>query len=89
MYFFAGINVLFTSATNLYFYCYGGDVATRNFAQYADSLFNVDWYKTPNHLQKFFILMIAETQRPLRFEGYRIIDINLNAFTNVRFFFIC
>lgn len=56
------INVLFTSSSNLYLYCFGGMVVTTNALKYADILFELDWYKMSNEHQKYFIIMIAETQ---------------------------
>lgn len=83
MYTIRGLNVLFTSTANLYLICLGGDVVSRNFIMYADCLFETDWYKMANPLQKYFIIMIAETQKPLYFDGYSIININLEAFSKV------
>lgn len=37
----------------------------------------------PKTFQKYFVIMIAETQRPIYLEGYGIIRISLEAFTKV------
>lgn len=78
------LNVFATSAANLYLYCMAGARLTTNCIMFSDALFESNWWKMPNHLQKYFILLIAETQKPLFLEGYGIIRITLEAFTKVR-----
>lgn len=58
-------------------------VVTNNALKYADILFESDWYKMSNEYQKYFIIMIAETQRPIYLDGYGIIRVSLEAFTRV------
>lgn len=77
------LNVIATSTANLYFYCFGGAVVTDNYGRFADVLFESNWYKMPNHLQKYFILMIADTQRPIYLDGYGLIRLSMEAFAKV------
>lgn len=79
-------NVLFASSSNLYLYCFGGMVVTDNALKYADIIFDSDWRRIPNDLQKYYIIMIGETQRPIYLDGYGIIRVSLEAFSKVRLF---
>lgn len=58
-------------------------MVTDNCIMFADALFETQWRKIPNHLQKYFIIMIAEAQKPIYLEGYGIIGLSLETFTKV------
>lgn len=77
------LNVIAISTANLYLYCFGGSVVTENCGMYADILFESDWYKMPIRLQKYYILMIANTQRPIHLEGHGLVRLSMEAFGRV------
>lgn len=83
IYFLTVLNVLVTSVANLYLYCFAGAIISNNCLLFADALFESNWHRMPKTFQKYFIIMIAETQRPIYLEGYGIIRISLEAFTKV------
>lgn len=74
------------SVTNLYLYCYAGATVTINCLKYSETLFEKDWYLMAVDLQKYLILMIRSTHRPLVFNGYGILKLNLETFTQVKVF---
>lgn len=86
LYLLTVFNVVFVSSSNLYFYSFGGSVVTENALKYADALFDLDWYTMPNEFQKFFIIMIGETQRPIYLHGYGLIRLSLDGFMRVNDF---
>lgn len=83
VYFITVLNCLITSSANLYLFCFAGCVATDNLIKFADALFESNWFRMPNHLQKYFIIMIAEAQKPFYFEGFGLVRLSLEAFTKV------
>lgn len=58
-------------------------MATESFAKMSDSLYDSDWHKLPIGLQKYFILMIANTQKPIYYHGFGVTILNLETFCQV------
>lgn len=81
----------FLSTANLYFYCYFGKIASESYEQMGDCLFFSNWVELPLELQKYFIVMIGNTQRPLYYHGFGIANMKLETFSIVTFliFFQC
>lgn len=77
------IYVTTIAITNLYFYCYFGDYTSNTFKDYPRYLFESNWYKLPIEYQKYFILIIASSQRPLTYDGFRLVSLNLETFLKV------
>lgn len=75
--------MVFVSTSNLYLYCFGGAVVTDSAEKYAKILFESNWYEMPNEFQRYFIIMIAETQRPIYLDGYQLIKLSLEGFMKV------
>lgn len=74
---FVAFFALTVSAANLFIYCYFGANATEDLLYSVDYLFKADWYKLPVNLQKYFILMIANTQKPIVFDGMGMMKVDL------------
>lgn len=66
--------------SNLFLYCYFGKLATDSYKEMADSLYEVNWHELPIELQKYFVLMIANTQKPLYYHGFGVATLNLETF---------
>lgn len=77
--------MILTSTSNLYFYSYAGAVITQNSLKYGDISYEGKWYKMSIPLQKHFIIMIAETQRPAFLDGYGFIRLNLEGYMKVSY----
>lgn len=69
--------------STLYLYCYFGKLATDSFMMMTDCLFESNWQNLSVHLQKYFILMIANAKRPFFYHGSKIATLNLETFTVV------
>lgn len=69
---------------NLFIYCYFGELATGSFEKMSDSLDDIDWYELPIELQRYFILMKANMQKPLHYHGFGVANLSLNTFITVR-----
>lgn len=80
---------LVVSVANFIIYCFFGKLSTESFANMSIALFEANWQMLPIKLQKFFIMMIANAQRPLYYHGFNVAILNLETFTKVRIFFIC
>lgn len=68
---------------NIFIYCYFGKSATDSYAKMTDYLMQLEWYEYPNGLQKYLILMIANTQTPVFYHGFNIAVLDLGTFTQV------
>lgn len=69
--------------STLLFYCYFGKVATESFEMMPDCVFGMNWYEQPIDLQKYFILMIRNMQRPVYYHGFEVAKLNLETFVKV------
>lgn len=67
----------------LLFYCYYGKVATESYAKMPDCLFNMHWYGLPIKLQKCFVLMIENMQKPIYYHGFEVATLDLGTFVQV------
>lgn len=69
--------------TNLFIYCYFGKLATESYEKMTDYLVQSNWYEHPNNLQKYLILIIANTQTPVVYHGFNIAVLDLQTFSKV------
>lgn len=69
--------------SNLFLYCYFGELATESFEKMYHSLNDIIWYKLPIELQKYYILMAANMQIPLHYHGFGIAILNLQTMIKV------
>lgn len=74
---------LFTAAINLFAYCFFGKLTTDSYGGMAKSLFESNWQVLSLDLQKCYILMIGNAQKPLCYHGFRIAVLNLETFLKV------
>lgn len=72
------------SSSTLFLYCLFGKLSTGSFESIGDDLYDFDWIRLPYKLQKYFILMIGNAQRPIVYHGFNIAELNLETFTKVR-----
>lgn len=64
-------------------YCYFGKVATDSFGLMAYALYECNWYELPLNLQKYFILMIQNAQKPIFYTGSGLAILDMETFTKV------
>lgn len=69
--------------TNLFLYCFFGKLATDSFDNMAYCMYASKWQALPINLQKYFILMIGNMQRPLYYHGFNVAYLNLETFCRV------
>ncbi|XP_055308954.1 odorant receptor 67d-like [Sitodiplosis mosellana] len=75
------VSVVLIGFSTLFLYCYLGKVATESFEKMANYLYyEVNWHELPIELQRYFILMIANIQKPLYYHGFSIITLKLETF---------
>lgn len=75
--------LLFTAILVLFLHCFFGKIVTDSFSKMADSLFEANWKDLPVELQKYFILMIGNAQRPLYYYGSNVVRLDLQTFASV------
>lgn len=76
--------VTFIALLNLYLYCYFGHFTTNTFALYPRYFFETDWFKLPANMQKYFIILLGNSNKPLTYDGFKLISLNLETFLKVR-----
>lgn len=69
--------------TYLFFYCYFGKLSAESFEKMADCVYEMRWQMLPLRLQKYVVVMIENTQKPLYYHGFKIIKLQLNTFVKV------
>lgn len=74
---------ILTSASTLFLYCHFGVMASDSFSKYADCLYKMPWYELPINYQKYYLLMIQNSQMTLGFNGLGLVPINLETYTKV------
>lgn len=67
----------------MFVFCFFGKLASDSFEKMTDHLYESNWPEYPVQLQKYFILLIANTQMPLYYHGSGIAILNLNTFLKV------
>lgn len=70
--------------SNLFVYCFFGKLATESYANMPKCLFETNWPELPHELQRYFVLMISDAQRPLYYHGFGIAILNLETFLKVK-----
>lgn len=75
-----------SSVASIFLYCFFGKLATESYLAMADSLYETNWFKLSNSMQKMFLLMIEQSQRPIYYHGFGLVIMNLETFTKVRNF---
>lgn len=74
---------LCVDSSNPFLYCYFGQLTTESYANIGHRLFECDWQQLPINFQKYIILMIADIQIPLRYNGFGIVVLDLRTFIGV------
>lgn len=67
------------------FFCAFAHAATERISTIRYTVYDLDWYDFPSKLQKYFILIIAQTQETLYFTGFKLIRCTLSNFGMVNF----
>lgn len=60
--------------------CFFGKAATESFEKMSHCLYEFNWQQLPINLQKYLIVMIGNTQRPLYYQGLGICVLDLETF---------
>lgn len=68
----------------LYLYCFFGAFITTRFAKLPVYFFHSNWYKLPARFQKYYLLMIGNSNIPITFNGFHLVSLNLETFMKVQ-----
>lgn len=74
---------IIVGVSNMFLYCFFGKLSTDSFMKMCQCLFESNWFKIQVDLQKYFILMIADAQKPLYYHGFHMAILNLETFAAV------
>lgn len=67
----------------LFLFCCFGRLLTEKYERMPDCLYESKWNELPIELQKFYVIIIGVSQRPLFYHGFGMIYLNLQTFTQV------
>lgn len=73
--------------SNPFYFCYSGKQSTESYMQMGDCAYDIAWYNLPVELEKFIILLIANTQEPLYYRGLNVVTLDLETFSIVAYTF--
>lgn len=65
-------------------YCYTGTTITNNLGELADITYVSKWYKYDVKMQKWLVIIIANSQQALIFDGFKITKLSLTTFAKVK-----
>lgn len=71
------------SSTNTFIYCFFGDLATENVMKIPHCLFTSNWHELSNDSQKFYFMLLANSQRSMFFHGLGIMNSSLESYCKV------
>lgn len=77
------ITAITNSSGNLFLFCFFGKLATDSYGKMDNCLYKANWPDLPIRLQKYFIIMMADAQRPLQYTGLNVSILNLETYTDV------
>lgn len=79
------ISIVGTSISifTLFLYCYFGEMATGNFEEMADQLYETNWPDFPVKFKKSIIVMIGNMQRNYYYHGFGLVNMDLAFFITV------
>lgn len=77
------VQAVMLSGSIMFLYCYYGEMATESFEKISDALYESNWQNLSLQLQKYYILMIGNAQRPLHYHGFHVSILSLNTFAKV------
>lgn len=63
--------------------CHHGTFATERIRSIDSIVYNANWRNYPPELQKYFILIIAQSQSNINFNGFNLLSCSLEAFAKV------
>lgn len=72
---------MYAGISNLFISCFFGKLATESYSKMTDYLLDTNWYEYPSNLQKYLVVMVANTQRPIVYHGFKIVILDLGSFT--------
>lgn len=69
--------------SNLFVYCYFGKMATESYEKMGDCLYESNWIELSPKLQKYLVIIIGNTHKPVYYSGFGLVVLNLLTFNKV------
>lgn len=73
------------SLMTILIYCYTGSSATATLGELADVAYHSKWYTYDLKQRKWLIIIIANCQKPLIFDGFKVTQLSLATFARVNY----
>lgn len=67
----------------LFLYCYYGKLASESNEKFADCVYDSNWHELATKLQKYVPVLIANMQKPIYYNGFGFVNLDLNTFITV------
>lgn len=69
-------------------HCYWGAFTTNSFGKYANCLYGSQWHSLTISLQKYWTIILPNMQRPLFYNGFGVVPLDLKTFANVSTYYL-
>ena len=77
------VNTCFTFVI-MFLYCEFGEMVTNQFNELNERFSKCNWYLLPIEMQRMFVIVMANTQRPAMIQGYANVVCTRESFKQVR-----
>lgn len=67
-----------------YFFCYFASFVIDRMANIQHTVYNLNWLDFPIEQRKYFIVIMAQSQRNVRFHGLKLVSCSLPIFVKVK-----
>lgn len=78
-----GIICIICASAWPFLFCYFATLASERILTVGQTTFNSNWYMFPPELQKYLILIIARSQKPVYFNGFGLVHCTLETLAKV------
>lgn len=74
---------ILVSALSMFLYSFFGQLTKETYMDIVDVYYESNWLNLPLDLKKSFVVMIANAQRPICYDGFGVAFLNLDTFLKV------
>lgn len=78
------VYILLATLTSMFLYCYLATRISDTLVRIGYAVHQSHWYNYPTETQKCLVLMLRQSQIPIKFNGLKIFDCDLRVFATVK-----
>lgn len=81
--FFYSVLCMFVGLAWTFLLCFFATSAAESLTSIGNIAFNSNWYRYPSRIQRHSVLLIARSQKPIYFSGFKMVRCTLESFAKV------